>query len=90
MSKGYKFFDPTINSFFETRNARFFGEIEFKGRDKVRDIVFEEEFVSLPPIVIDNDQVFVPDIVQEVNLELQDNVANLLDQGQQVIHDEQT
>ena len=36
MSKGYKFYDPTIKSFFETGNARFFEEVEFKGRNEVR------------------------------------------------------
>ena len=41
-SKDYKFFDPTIKSFFETRNARFFEEIEFEWRDKVKDIIFKE------------------------------------------------
>ena len=56
MSKGYKFYDPTIKSFFETRNTRFFEEVEFEGRYKVRDFVFEDEFVYLPTVVIDNDQ----------------------------------
>ena len=68
----------------------FFEEVEFEGGNKVKDIVFEEEFISLPTVVIDNDQVSVSNIVQETNPELQNNVVNLTDQGQQVVYDEQT
>ena len=47
-SRGYKFYDPTIKSIFKTENVTFFEDIEFGGRNKVRDIVFEEESVSIP------------------------------------------
>ncbi|XP_074336653.1 uncharacterized protein LOC141673816 [Apium graveolens] len=55
-TKGFKFYDPLSKSFFETGNARFLEDVVFEGRDKVRDmdVVFEEEFVSLPHIVQDN------------------------------------
>ena len=39
------------------RNAKFLEDIEFGGEDKIRDIVFEEEFISLPSVVIENIQV---------------------------------
>ena len=55
-SRGYKFYNPTLKSFFETGNARFLEDIEFGREDKVRNIVFEEEFVSLPMVAIDNGQ----------------------------------
>ena len=53
-SRGYKFYDPTIKSIFETENAIFFEDVEFRGRNKVRDIVFEEESVSIPTTAFDS------------------------------------
>ena len=41
-SRGFKFYNPTIRSFFETGNARFFEDVEFGGEDNVRSVVFEE------------------------------------------------
>ncbi|GMI86492.1 hypothetical protein HRI_002318500 [Hibiscus trionum] len=79
-SRGYKFYDPTIKNIFETRTATFFEDVEFGGRNKVRDITFEEELSSnsIPTITFDNIQVPIPVINQEVNLEpQQDNVEQL-------------
>ena len=71
---GFKFYDPTTRSFFETRNVRFLEDVEFGGEEnKVRNIVFEEEFVSLPIVVIDNDYALIPDIVQNANPAPEDN-----------------
>ncbi|RDY06523.1 hypothetical protein CR513_09477, partial [Mucuna pruriens] len=53
-SRGYKFYDPTSRSFFETGNARIFKEVEFEKEENIRNVVFEEEFVN------DIDQVLVP------------------------------
>ena len=64
-SKGYKFYDPTTKSIFETGNARFYEDVEFDGGDKDRDFSFEEEYVDIPTIVIDIDHAPIPDIVQE-------------------------
>ena len=64
-SKGYKFYDPTTKSIFETGNARFFEDVEFDGGDKDRDFAFEEEYVDIPIAVINIDQAPIPDIVQE-------------------------
>ena len=47
-SKGFKFYDPTIRDIFEMGTATFFEDIEFRGRNKVKDFVFEEELVSPP------------------------------------------
>ncbi|KAK0593122.1 hypothetical protein LWI29_031372 [Acer saccharum] len=58
--KGYKFYDPTLRSVFEMGTATFFEDVEFGGRNKVRDIVFEEESISIPTIAFDNVQVSVP------------------------------
>ena len=66
-SRGYKFYDPTAKSIFETRNARFFEDVEFAGGERFKDFVFDEEKENddYPQIVIDNDQnqVIIPDIV---------------------------
>ena len=76
-SMGYKFYDPTIMSIFEMGNARFFEDVEFVGRDKVRDFVFKEECVNIPTVAIDNDQTSITDIVQEANPD-QDNISEEL------------
>ena len=52
-SRGYKFYDPTIRSIFETGIATFFKDVEFGGRNKIRDIVFKEESVSIPATAFD-------------------------------------
>ena len=66
---GSKFYDPMTKSFFETENAQFFEDVEFERRDKVRDLVFEEKFIFLPIVVINNDHVFIFDITQIANPE---------------------
>ena len=55
-SRGYKFYDPTTRSIYETGNAQFFEEVEFVGRDKSRDIVFEEKSISLPTVIASNQE----------------------------------
>ena len=44
------------------------------GGERVRNFVFEEKHIDIPPVVIDNDQDQnpIPDIVQEATLD-QDN-----------------
>ena len=56
-------------------NVRFFEDVAFAGGERVRDFVFEEEYVDIPPILIDNyqDHDSIPDIVQEAT-PYQDNV----------------
>ena len=41
-SRGYKFYNPTLRSFFETGNARFLEEVEFGKEENIRNVVFEE------------------------------------------------
>ena len=45
------------------RNAQFFEDVEFGGRNEVRDFVFEKESIPFPIIVIDNDRTFIPNVV---------------------------
>ena len=90
-SRGYKFYDPASRSFFETGNAKFFEEVEFGGEDKVRDVVFEEEFISLPTVALEqNPQVPIPETVQEAAPNNLDNIEILPNQVQQDIPEEQT
>ncbi|RDY12697.1 hypothetical protein CR513_02468, partial [Mucuna pruriens] len=42
-SQGFKFYDPTSRSPFETGNVRFLEEVEFEKEDNIRNVVFEEE-----------------------------------------------
>ena len=42
--------------------SQFFEDIKFGGGDKVRNFIFEEEFISLPTIVTKHDQASVLDI----------------------------
>ena len=75
----------------------FFEDIEFGGRNKVRDIVFEdEESFSTHSITLDYVQVLIPVIDQETNLE-PDNVdlipiqnEKIPIQNEDIIHEEQT
>ena len=64
-SRGYKFYDPTTKSIFETGNAWVFEDVEFDGGDKDKDFVFEKEYVDIPTAIIDIDQALIPNIVQE-------------------------
>ncbi|KAJ9561477.1 hypothetical protein OSB04_006637 [Centaurea solstitialis] len=69
-SRGFKFYNPTTKSFFESGNARFLEDVEFGGEDKIRNVVFEEEedqvhSSSIPTSAIDNDQVLIPIVVQD-------------------------
>ena len=83
-SRGFKFYDPTTRTFFETGNARFLEEVEFVGGDKVKDIVFEEKFIPLL-VAIDNDQVQVPipDIIQDANPAIQELIPEVQTQQTQ-------
>lgn len=46
-SRGYKFFDPKFNSIFETKTTTFFEDVEFVGKNKVRNFISEEESVII-------------------------------------------
>ena len=55
-SQGFKFYDPTSKSFFETGNAKFLENVEFEGEDNIKKVAFEEELVSLSNVAIDDVQ----------------------------------
>ncbi|XXG71992.1 hypothetical protein AAC387_Pa07g1189 [Persea americana] len=90
-SRGYKFYDPTLRSIFEMGTATFFEDVEFGGRNKVRDIVFKEESVSIPIIAFDNVQVSIPVNDQEANPDpQQENVNQTPIQDEIIVPEEQT
>ena len=66
-SKGYKFYDPSRRSFFETGNAKF---IEDSGSTQVKEVTFQEEYVNAPTTTtieaIGDNQVPIPIIVPSV------------------------
>ena len=41
-SRGFKFYDPSSRSFFETGNAKFIEDVELSEREPLRKVVFEE------------------------------------------------
>jgi len=70
-SRGYKLYNPTLRSFFETGNARFLEEVEFDKEENIRNVVFEEK-----PIIY-SDQVLVPIIVQDITPVIEDNAQTI-------------
>ena len=70
-SQGYKFYNPTLRSFFETGNARFLEKVEFRKEENIRNVVFEEE-----PVIY-SDQVLVPIIVQDITPVIEDNAQTI-------------
>jgi len=86
-----KFYDPTIKSIFEIKNKTFFEDIEFGGRNKIRDIIFEEESVLVPTTAYDSVQTSIPINVQEADIEShQDIVKQLPTQVEIIVSKEQT
>ncbi|CAL5390723.1 unnamed protein product [Camellia sinensis] len=85
-------------SIFETGIATFFEDVEFGGRNPVRDIVFEEEagVIPLPTTTFDQSQVPIPVIAQEVISDpqpdnvVQDNIVQTLIQDEVIVPEEQT
>ena len=61
--QGYKFYDLTLKTIFEMRIAWFFEDVEFWGRNQVRDVTFKEEsflvYELILTVTFDNIQVSV-------------------------------
>ncbi|RDY05989.1 hypothetical protein CR513_10105, partial [Mucuna pruriens] len=71
-SQDYKFYDITSSSFFETKNVRFFEEIEFGKEENIRNVDHEEESIN------DIGQVLVPITIQEITPVIEDNVQTIV------------
>ncbi|XP_060960785.1 uncharacterized protein LOC133031320 [Cannabis sativa] len=82
---GFKLYDPKVKNIFETGTAKFFEDIEFGGRNTVKDFVFEEdlesttsledELIPIPIVAFDNVQDSNPNIDQVLDQE-QPNIVN--------------
>ena len=83
-SRDYKFYDPKLKTIFETRTATFFEDIEFGGRNKIRDFVFEEESILIPEPI----QTVASD--EASPKPLQDIVIQSPIQDELVVYEEQT
>ncbi|XP_060974782.1 uncharacterized protein LOC133039825 [Cannabis sativa] len=89
-SRGFKFYDPKVKNIFETGTAKFFEDIEFGGRNTVKDFVFEEdlesttpledELIPIPIVAFDNIQDSIPNIDQVLDQE-QPNIVNQTPEG---------
>ncbi|RVW76034.1 Retrovirus-related Pol polyprotein from transposon TNT 1-94 [Vitis vinifera] len=53
-------------SFFETGNAKFIEDVELSGREPLRKVVFEEEFVNIPIIATGHGHIMFNDTIQNV------------------------
>ena len=53
-------------------NAKFIEDVEYGVSSELRKIVFEEEYVIIPTIATENDQVITPEIIYDAYLENQD------------------
>ena len=73
-SRGFKFYDPSSRSFFETGNAKFIEDVELSGRESLRKVVFEEKSVNIPIITTGHGHIMFDDTIQNVQsiTEIQD------------------
>ena len=65
-SRGFKFYDPSTKSFFETGNVKFIEDVKLSGKEPLRKVVFEEECVSIPIITSEHGHIMFDDTIQNV------------------------
>ncbi|RVW62736.1 Retrovirus-related Pol polyprotein from transposon TNT 1-94 [Vitis vinifera] len=65
-SRGFKLYDPSTRSFFETGNTKFIEDVELSERESLRNVVFEEEFVSSPIIETGHGHIMFDGTIQNV------------------------
>ena len=65
-SRGYKFYDPSTRSFFETGNAKFIEDVELSGREPLRKVIFEDEYVNIPIITTRQGHIMFDDTIENV------------------------
>ena len=73
-SRGFKIYDHLTRSFFETGNAKFTEDVELSGKESLKNVVFEEEFVSIPIITNGHSHIMFDDTIQNVQtiIEIED------------------
>ena len=62
-SRGFKFYDPSTRSFFETGHVKFIEGVELSGREPLRNVVFEDESVSIPIITTGHGHIMFDDTI---------------------------
>ncbi|RVX07895.1 Retrovirus-related Pol polyprotein from transposon TNT 1-94 [Vitis vinifera] len=65
-SRGFKFYDPSTRSLFETGNAKFIEDVELSGRESLRNVVFKEKYVNIPIITTGHGHIIFDDTIQNV------------------------
>ncbi|RVX20917.1 Retrovirus-related Pol polyprotein from transposon TNT 1-94 [Vitis vinifera] len=65
-SRGFKLYDPSTRSLFETDNAKFIEDVELSEREPLRKVVFEEEYVSIPIITTEHGHIMFDDTIHNV------------------------
>ena len=60
--RDFKFYDPSTRSFFEANNAKLIEDVELNGRE----VVFEEESISIPIIATGHGHIMFDDTIQNV------------------------
>ena len=65
-SRGFKFYDLSTRSLFETGNAKFNEDVELSGRETLRKVVFEEEYANIHIITTRHGHIMFDDIIQNV------------------------
>ncbi|KAL0284653.1 UNVERIFIED_CONTAM: hypothetical protein Scaly_2842500 [Sesamum calycinum] len=81
-------YSPTSKLIFKLRNARFFKDVGFEVGEKVKNIVFEEEYVDIPMGTIYIAQDFIPKSIDHIID--QDNVIEPPPPIQETVTEEQT
>ena len=71
---GFKFYDSSSRSFFETWNTNCIEDVEYSGSVKLKNIVFEKEYVTIPTIATNNKQVIAHVIIQDANTDNHDTL----------------
>ena len=87
-SRGFKFYDPTTRSFFETGNARFLEDVEFRGQGfrnvSLDEVVTKEgDYIFLPNVVVESDQGIIQDTFQDTTQVLDNIEVPSIEQTQQ-------
>ena len=65
-------YDPSTRSFFETGNAKFIEDVELSGREPLRKVIFEDEYVNIPIITTGHGHIMIDDTIQNVQPEIVD------------------
>jgi len=75
-SRGYKFYDPTIRSIFETGLQHFLRMLSLRGEKRLETLFLRRNQFRSPTITFDSVQAFIPVIVREADMESNKTMLN--------------